>query len=156
MRGNPWEKTRQTIHSHCNFLYCSLAERYQTAFRLHTSCLLALPVFPWSLTPPQHPPPPSSSVQRWCFQHGFWEMEVVKTSRLALQKEETNKRGAESCLKPVERKERERKRWQRLRKLWSSGSAAPWRAGRGFLGKGGEILVVRSERASEEKREREA
>ncbi len=80
----------------------------------------------------------------------------MKTSRLALQKEETNKRGAESCLKPVERKERERKRWQRLRKLWSSGSAAPWRAGRGFLGKGGEIWVVRSERASEEKREREA
>lgn len=28
----------------------------------------------------------------------------MKTSRLALQKEETNKRGAESCLKPVERK----------------------------------------------------
>lgn len=57
MRGNPWEKTRQTTHSNCNFLSCSSAERFQTAFRLHTSCLLALPVFPWSLTPPQHPPP---------------------------------------------------------------------------------------------------
>lgn len=56
-------------------------------------------------------------------------------------------------MKPVERKERERKRWQRLRKLWSRGSAAPWRAGRGFSGKGGEIWVVRSER--EKKREEE-
>jgi len=72
-------------------------------------------------------------------------MEVVKTSRLALQKEETNKRGAERCLKPVERKEREQERWQRLRKLSSRGSAAPWRAGRGFSGKGGEIWVVESE-----------
>ncbi len=76
MRGNPWEKTRQTIHSHCNFLYCSLAERYQTAFRLHTSCLLALPVFPWSLTPPQHPPPhpPQWSADVSSMASGRWKL----------------------------------------------------------------------------------
>lgn len=44
-------------------------------------------------------------------------MEVVKTSRLALQKEETNKRGAESCLKPVERKERERERAKEMAEI---------------------------------------
>lgn len=112
---------------------------------LRTACL---PMIPHSSPNLHRPPLPSSSLMfpAWLLGDGSCE-----NLPIGLAEGRDKQKGSWELFEACWEKESERKRWQRLRKRWSRGSAAPWRAGRGFLGKGGEIWDV-SERREERKK----